>query len=806
MRVKVLVLFLLCCISAVAKAQTIPLQVDIKTTGTDSIINASIQLYAWPDSVLLQERLGRPHNMLQVKPGKSYRIKIIAVGFNTIDRNITVANAPVAVNLVLTPSFAKLNNVTVEARKPLMRQEDDKTLVDAEQLAGSSTNAYEVLEKVPGAVLDQDGNVYLNSSTPASVYINGVQMHMSTDDIAALLKSLPAGSVSRIEIIRTPSARFDAANSGGIVNIVLKKGVQVGTSGSANLRVDQGVYNNATAGVTLNNRTGKTRSYLSYQYTRRHYFDDIRSTRVIGADTSLLQKSYTKYAPVTNYIGGGIGQALTNSFDLSYDVRVTATHNNNIAATNNTIENTATQDDIVKTQSPINSAGNSLVINNTLFAKYKLDSAGSEWDNEVDYIYSHGTNGQDYTQQNIIPQLALIYGNGDNNNRSNTVSLKSDLSLKLPATFMLETGLKYSASANHNMALYYIQPGSQQKYVDTFKTNTFSYNENIGSAYLQLSKTYHGYTFKAGLRLEYTDISGHQTIPAGDPFSIKRTDLFPYLYVRYNLFTIFGYPLVGNITLRRSITRPGYEQLNPAPQFVDQFTYNSGNPKLQPQFTNNYEINATYNDFPVFAVGINNTKDVFSQVTYQNDATKIAFRTYDNLGGYREIYWRLFAGLPGGHKYFMYAGVQFNHVGYTGQYDSAPLNYSRASWTFFTGHQFKATPTLSFNLNGWMLANGFRLFNELKNMGQLNLSATKTLLHKKLSIIVSGNDLLFTNKSLFSIHQQAISVTGSRIQDTRRAGITFRYNFGINHTEEKKPLFTQPPTEGGEGGSNQTSQ
>jgi len=802
MRVKLPVFILFCFVCAAIKAQTVPLQVTLKAPGTDSVINATVQLFSWPDSVLLQARLSKTKNTFQVKVNKSYHLKIMAVGFDTLEKNVTVTNGPIGITLALTPSFTKLNNVTVEARKPLMRQEDDKTLVDAEQLAGGSTNAYEVLEKVPGAVLDQDGNVYLNSSTPASIYINGVQMHMSTDDISALLKSLPAGSVSRIEIIRTPSAKFDAANSGGIINIVLKKGVQIGTTGSVNVRVDQGVYNNATAGMTLNRTAGKTRSYLSYQYTRRHYFDEIQSSRIIGADTSLLQRSYTKYSPITNYIGGGIGHAFTNSFDLSYDVRVTATHNNNFAATNNTITNTATQDDILKTQSPINSGGNTFVINNTVFAKYKLDSAGSEWDNEIDYIYSHGTNNQVYNQQSILPQAILIYGNGDNHNSSNTVSIKSDLALKLPATFMVETGIKYSASANNNMALYYIQPGPQQKYIDSFKTNTFSYNENIGSAYLQLSKLYHGYTFKAGLRLEYTDISGHQTVPSGEPFNIKRTDLFPYLSVRYNLFTIFGYPLVGNITLRRSITRPGYDQLNPAPQFVDQFTYNSGNPNLKPQFTNNYEVNATYNDFPVFAVGINNTKDVFSMVTYQNDASKIAFRTYDNLGSYREIYWRLFAGLPGGHKYFMYAGVQFNHVTYTGQYDNAPLDYSRASWTFFTGHQFKASPTLSFNLNGWMLANGFRLFNELKTMGQLNISATKNLVHKKLSLIVSGNDILFTNKSFFTIQQQAISVNGSRIQDTRRVGITFRYNFGINHTAEKKQLFTPPPTEGGEGANN----
>lgn len=795
MQPKLLVLSALLIISYFTKAQTTAVHVTIKATGSDSVAGATIQLYTLPDSVLRQEAISRTQNILQVKPG-AYLVKVIATGFDTAVKNISVAGKPVWVEFVLKAAYKNLNNVTVTATKPLMRQEDDKTLVDAEQLATASTNAYEVLEKVPGAVLDQDGNIYLNSSTPAVVYINGVQMRMSADDITALLKSLPAGSVSRIEVIRTPSARYDASNSGGIINIVLKKGVQVGASGSVNLRTDQGVYNNTTAGFTLNRAAGKTRSYLSYQYTTRSYFDDIQSTRIIHLDTAIMQKSYTRYAPVTNYIGAGIGANFNSRVDVSYDVRITHNHNSNDAQTFNAIAKA--QNAFYTTQSPIASRGNNLVINNTLFAKYKLDSAGSEWDNEVNYIYSKNTNAQDYTQQQLQPQQMLVYGDGDNNSHANLVSVKSDVILKLPHTLMLETGLKFGSSVNDNAALYYQQKGTMPKYTDSFKTNTFHYRENIGSGYVQLSKVFFGYTFKAGVRLEYTDIYGHQTVPQGVPFYIRRTDLFPYFYIRKHILTVFGYPLMSNVVLRRSITRPGYEQLNPSPQFVDQFTYNSGNPRLQPQFTNNVEVNATYNDFPVFAVGINNTRDVFSMVTYQNDTSKIAFRTYDNLGSYKEVYWRLFGGLPAGHRYFMYAGVQFNNVHYKGTYDGAPLDYSRASWTFFSGHQFKATPTLSFNLNGWMLVNGFRLFNELKNMGQLNLSLTKTMMRKKLAVIISGNDLLRTNKSAFSINQQGIVLNGTRLQDTRRVGITLRYNFGINRSEEKKQNLAPPPGEGAE--------
>jgi hypothetical protein len=228
---------------------------------------------------------------------------------------------------------------------------------------------------------------------------------------------------------------------------------------------------------------------------------------------------------------------------------------------------------------------------------------------------------------------------------------------------------------------------------------------------------------------------------------------------------------------------------------VDPFTYDVGNAKLQPQFTTNYELNATYNDFPVFALGINDTKNIFSRVTYQDDQVKLAYRTYDNLGKNREIYGRLFGGLPGGHRYFMYAGVQFNYMQYRGTYQGTPLNYNRVSWTLFTGHELKVTPSLRFNVNGWMYINGFRAFNELKNMGQLNLSVTKTLLSQKLTVILSGNDILKTNVSTFHIQQGKVLADGSRTQDSRRVGITMRYNFGIIRKDEKKPAFSQPVPE-----------
>ena len=790
------IVFILIGYSVSSSAQQLRISAFVKpAVKTDTVINATLRLYTLPDSSLQSTQVSNPAgNNFTVKPSQKYLLKVTAIGYESQSKLMVVADKSVSINFLLKKDIASLSEVVVKAKKPLITQEDDKTIVDATELANTSTNAYEVLEKTPGAIVDQDGNIYLNSATPATIYINGREMKMSAEDIAALLKSLPAGSISKIEILRTPSAKYDAGNSGGIVNVVLKKGIKIGTTGSINVRQDQGVYPTSSAGFTINRSNGGLSTYLSYQFTKRNSFEDIVSTRLTSNDTLLAQRSYTRYSPTNNYIGAGLDYAITKKFDLAYDVRLTANNNNSQATSKNDFSKTSTAQDLSQSETPISNKGNSLYLGNSLEAKYKIDSSGSEWASELNYSYSKSNNTQLYTNYYTLPAAPAEYGDGTVKSIANAVDLKSDLTLKLKYKFKLETGYKFNYSNNHNEAAFFTQKGASPRQANLYQTNTFNYTETINSAYLQVSKPFFGFTFKTGLRFESTNISGHQKVPNDTSFSIKRTDLFPYFYLKHDLFKIFSYPLTGNMIYRRSISRPGYDALNPSPKFVDQFLYDVGNTRLQPQFTTNYELNVSYNDFPVFAVGVNDTKNIFSRVTYPDKVSNITYRTYDNLGKNKEIYLRLFGATPNQNgKFFMYLGAQYNYVKYDGSYQNAPLQYKRGSWTFFTGQRFKATPTLNFNLNAWMYVNGFRAFNELKNMGQLNLSVTKMVYHKKISIILSGNDLLLTNKSVFHIQQGTLVGDGSRLQDSRRVGITIRYNFGIKPKDEKKQNEEQAP-------------
>ena len=117
----------------------------------------------------------------------SYTIKVSAIGYKQFSKDYFI-NDQSSIAIKLTEDPNQLKEVVVKSSKPLIRQEDDKSVVDPEPLAASSTNAYETIEKVPGIFIDQDGNVYLNGLTPAGIQINGRDLKMSASDVAILLK------------------------------------------------------------------------------------------------------------------------------------------------------------------------------------------------------------------------------------------------------------------------------------------------------------------------------------------------------------------------------------------------------------------------------------------------------------------------------------------------------------------------------------------------------------------------------------------------------------------------------------------
>jgi hypothetical protein len=776
-------------------AQSGQLDIRIMNPDNESLPGATIQLFS-QNSGLKKYAVTDPEGVAVLKQVKygNYVLKISFMGYKTLEEELKVNSASNSLKYELKPDALNLKEVAVVAKKPVIRQEDDKMIIDPESLATTTSNTLEVLESTPGLYVDPDGGIYLSATTAAAIYINGREQKMSSQDIATILRSLPPNSVEKIEIIRTPSSKYDAASSGGIINVVLKKGVKLGRSGSVNAGMNQGKAGNRYAGFSINFSNDKTTNYLNVNFNRYSQFDELNSTRFLGIDTTLKQASEVTGSNDQVYIGFGSNYQHNEKTNFYFDSRINGTIRESESVNNNT-SSALDYGILMQSNNLVQTDALQLSLQQDLGMTTKFDTLGSSLDLKLSYSYNSSGNDQDYNTTFYFPVNYLNSGYGSNEQDRHFLILQSDLTYQLPLKIKLETGLKSSWQVLGSNADYYVR-ADVSEVPDSKRTNRFNYTESINAFYIQGSRKLFGdLHLKTGFRMEHTYMDGQQQLPADTSFKINRADWFPYVYLSRRLFRIMGAELTGYAIYRKTISRPGYQELNPYSRYVDQFLSEAGNPALKPQFTDNFELNISFEDMPVFAIGRNITTDIFSSVMYHDEAgSEHLLRTYDNLGKNTETYFRGMIGIPPGGKYFFALGAQYNYNEYSGFYENEPMDYSRGSWRFFTFHSFTVHPNTKITANGFMMTNGQWNFYEMKNFGQLNIAVSQTFFDKKLSVSLNVRDILRTMETEFEFNQGTISSIGDRYTDNRRIGFNIRYNFGIRKKEENRniPGFEEP--------------
>lgn len=772
-------------LSIAAPAQDTVVTIIVRNTKQVPVENATIKLLHSGDSALLfktiTDSLG--HATCKVAKNMPYIVQVSAMNYSPVSKNMVIKNT-LTLYITLENSFKSLEDVVVKARKPLMRQEDDKTIVDPENIAATSASLYEIMEKTPGIFMDQDGNIYLNSATPALVQINGRDMKMSANDLAGILKNIPPQSILRLEIVRTPSAKYDASGSGGVVNVVLKKGVKLGRTGTLTLGMQQGKYGNQFAGVSLNNHTDKLMTNATININQRNNEELISSVRKLNIDSVLVQDAVTTYPTQSIYAGFSATYIPAKKWELNYDGRLSLSHYN---TGSEALSGIGILPLSLSTKSAITNTGNTPYTSHGLSFKFRPDTVGTEWTGDVSYSFSNTIFDQGYKNSNM--GTVFLQGDGHSNNGRNYWSIQSDYKRKFAKKITLETGIKTAFLIFNSTADFYYQKNSV-RLADAVRTRKYLYNEQISSAYIQGTKNIKSLTLKTGLRGEYTYVNGHQQVPGDTSFTLRRMDLFPYLYVSRKIMSVAGYGIKAYAIYRRTIQRPTYEQLNPFPRYIDPYTYEAGNPLLKPQFMQNVEANISADDMPIFAFGKNFSTHIFNSVLYPLDSNKfISIRTYDNLGSKKETYLRAIGAVPPVYRYFFYLVVQYSFNEYNGFYQGRPLLFKERAWTFFTYHNFKIDKLSNINIFGFYRPAGSSGFYGYQAFGNLNASINRQFLKKKLTITCTVNDVLKTNYTRFSINQGIISATGVRRNDTHRFGLNLRYNFGLRKRDEPTKMF-----------------
>jgi len=682
----------------------------------------------------------------------------------------------------LLPQTKALGGVTVTSRKPLIEQKIDRTIVNVDAAVSNvGATALEVLEKSPGITVDKDGNISLKGKQGVQIYLDGRPSYLSGQQLVDLLKGMNANQLDQIEIMTNPPAKYDAAGNSGIINIKTKKNKQVGFNGNATAGYSQGKYWRTNESLGMNYRNGKFNAFMNYSFYKNNGFQELtihRTYRKVDKTVDALfdQVAFLPYRNYGNNLKFGmdyfVNQKTTIGFVASGYIHPEHQFNFNTSYLKNANN---VLDSIVYSTTDIKEKWKNSSLNLNL--RHQFDSTGRELTADLDYsgyssgndqLFTNASYNADWTKRGETDLL------GDLPVNINIYSAKMDYTHPLKKGAKLEAGVKSSYVNTDNAANYFNLVGADWQ-TDYNKTNRFQYKENINSAYINLNKQYKKLGVQAGLRLENTNYKGHQLGNAQKPdsaFNNNYNSLFPTVFLSYAASKKhqFGF------NIGRRIDRPAYQDLNPFLFFLDNYTYQSGNPFLKPQYTNNIEFSHTYKGFLNTTLNYSRTKDFFTETFEQSGYATIVRN--GNIGVRQNAGISVSAQVNVRKWWSASLYGNYNYNNFKGELYGETIHARASNILFNASNQLKFNKGWSAELSGFYRTKGIEGQIVIQPLGQVSAGVSKQVLKGKGSIRFNVRDIFYTNWVKGHINFQRTEASFENRRDSRVAGISFTYRFG----------------------------
>jgi hypothetical protein len=774
-------------------AQTgLSLSGSVQDKNKKPVTAATVNLLKAVDTALVKVILTAEDGSFRLDNLKAgtYRISITAIGFVPYTSEaitVTAAGEPQhlpAVELAAADA-GQLHAVTVTARKPFVERKIDRTVINVDALiSNAGTNALEVLDKAPGLLVDQDGNVSMNGKSGVVIFIDDKPTYLNGADLASYLRSLPSGTLETIEIMTNPPAKYDAAGNAGVINIKTKKLKQKGFNGNLSPGYMQGVYPKSFNSLNLNFRNNAFNYFANagYNYSenfsdlliQRHYVNDDGSPHSLFSQNSWIKRrnrsgslrlgvDYTidKFNSIGLVLNGNTskGRSIINNKSYLYNAA-------------GALDSLITADNKDERNSSRGSAG--------LYYRRKYKQTGRELGVDLDYVYNESGADQLYKNASYRPDNT-IKGKDDLTGRLpsyiNIYSFKADYAHPLANGIKTEAGVKGSLIETNNLAEYYVTIENVTN-PDYDKTNHFTYRENINAAYLNFSKEWKRFSMQVGLRGENTIMRGHQLGNAIKPDSVFKRDyinLFPTVYLSYKLDSASNNQLVFSYGKR--IQRPNFGNLNPFISPLDKFTYYVGNPFLQPTIAHKVELSHIYKNkitttlnYEYYDGDINETIELQGYQYYSRPANvgKSHFLTLSVNASMEPAPWVTI------NWYGLARYARFKAKLYTTNLDTSGMNYI----TNFNS-QFRLGKGWSAELLGLYRADLLTSQFVLGDFWTLGGGIQKKILNGKGSIKLTIQDMFYTRLNYGIINNLQNAKGNYRNQgDTRVLGINFTWSFG----------------------------
>lgn len=614
-------------------------QQTVKINGTvkddkQTIPSATVLLYTSKDSSLVTTAMTDMNGafIFAAVPG-NYYILSSSVGYNKVKTaNFQLNSQAYQVPAILLMENAKaLNEVNITAAKPVLERRADKLIfnVDATPSAAGLTGL-EVLKKAPGVVVDYNENISLSGKSNVLVTIDGKQTYLSGTEVVALLKSMPSSQIESIEIITNPGSRYEANSTGGIINIKTKKSKTEGFNGNIALGAGFNKRASTNNSINLNYRKKAYNVFGSYGYNRSQFEQNLEIDRISSGANQLYFRQHNRDTSTYE----------SNNYKIGVDFFLSPNHTVGVLAKGN-ISNYdqsgfsrsnigssyETPDSVLRTTT-VNPSGRK---NYSYNLNYKgvLDTAGQELTIDADYSTFDGNDDAISTNRFFLPN-GSFFKNGDiyRTFAPSTIdikAIKADYTLPLNKKFKLDAGVKIAKVKSDNNYVFENSLNNNWEF-DPNRSNHFKYDEQVNAAYTSLSATLGKTTFQAGLRVENTSSKGN-SLTTNVITERDYTNLFPSLTVSRNIDA----NNVVNLSYSRKINRPDYRNLNPFVFFLDQYTYNQGNPNLKPEYATNLEASYLWKQKYSITLNYTHVSDVITQVLLQNPERNSIYQTVLNL-------------------------------------------------------------------------------------------------------------------------------------------------------------------------------
>jgi outer membrane receptor protein involved in Fe transport len=564
------------------------------STTNGPIEYATVGLYRQSDSVLVNGTVTDNSGTFAMKgiPNGKYFLEASFIGYNK--KRIQVALTPKSASMDfsvinLNVNVTKIGDVQVIAQSPRVEYKIDKKVINVSQdISAAGGSLVNVLENTPSVQVDVEGNVSLRGSGNFQLLIDGKPSVIQGSEG---LQQIPASAVQSLEIITSPSAKYDPDGAAGIINVIMKKQKNTGIGGIVNASV--GTKEKYTADFLLNFRKKKINYFVGAEYGNQKNFNNGEGERrTYSGDTTTYQLTEVNgvFHRRSLNLKTGFDYDITDKSSLSLSGAVNnRTFSRDFESLNHWYDDPFVRDSFYRENSV--SSDKDLFYNLNLDYQKKYDEDGHMLQASV--YFAAGS--EDETEEDVIRLTDDQYevtGVEPARTRSNQNNSESNWRFELDYTKPLgsgkmEMGLQSRWDLDKSDYIFedYLALGNEWIRNDTI-SNSLHYRDAIQSAYGMYNGPLGKFEYQLGLRAEY-DNRNLEQITSSESYTYEKLHFFPSFYIIRKLSDAHQF----QFTYTRRIQRPDERDLNPFKEFRGANNVFYGNPELNPEFSNSFELN-----------------------------------------------------------------------------------------------------------------------------------------------------------------------------------------------------------------------